>query len=66
MAPGSDKITVELVGGTTAHPVQLDNDGLIVVRITDKATQKIKVVAYEGNKTVVKEYGLSGLVLNAE
>lgn len=65
-APGSDKITVELVGGTTAHPVQLDSDGLIVVRITDKTTQKIKVVAYEGDNAVVKEYGLSGLTLNAE
>lgn len=61
---GADKITVELINGTVGHPVELDDDGLIVIRITDKATQKIKVVAYEGERTVEKVYGLTGLTLN--
>ena len=63
-AAGSDRITVELINGTVGHPVQLDDDGLIVVRITDKTTQKIKVVAYEGANTVEKVYDLTGLTLN--
>lgn len=65
-APGSDKITVELVGGTVGHPVDLDPDGLAIFRISNKDTQKVRVVAYDGDKTVVKEYGLTGLTLNAE
>ena len=65
-APGADSITMELINGTVGHPVTLDSDGLAVIRITDKATQKIRLVAYEGDNTVVKEYDLSGLTLNAE
>ena len=63
-AAGSDRITVELINGTVGHPVQLDDDGLIIVRITDKTTHKIKVVAYEGANTVEKVYDLTGLTLN--
>ena len=65
-ANGADSITIELVGGTVGHPVTLDSDGLAVFRITDKDNQYIRYVAYEGEHTVVKEYRLSGLTLNAE
>lgn len=63
---GADRITVELVNGTVGHPVTIDDDGLVVLRITDKTTQKVRFVAYKGDETVVKEYTLSGLTLNAE
>ena len=63
-ADGSDSITIELINGTVGHPVTLDSDGLAIVRITNKATQRLRVVAYKDGNTVVKEYDLSGLTLN--
>lgn len=40
-----DEITVELLGGTVGHPVTLDSDRNIVLRITNPLKQKIRVVA---------------------
>lgn len=61
--PEADKITVELVGGTVGHPVELGDDGICVYRITDKDTQKIRVVAWKDDASVVQEFDLSGLTL---
>ena len=57
-------ITVELINGTVGHPVTLDSDGLIIIRITDKNTQIVEVVAsLEGYESVTKRYSLAGLTL---
>lgn len=61
--PEADSITVELIGGTVGHPVTLDADGLIVLRITDNETQKIRVTAWKDGASVVQTYDLSGLTL---
>ncbi len=58
-----DSITLELINGTVGHPVTLDADGLMIVRITNKDTQKIRIVATKGTRTRVKLYDLSGLTL---
>lgn len=39
-----DVITVELIGGTVGHPITLDADRNIVLRITDCDTQSIRIV----------------------
>lgn len=39
-----DVITVELLGGTVGHPVELDSDRNCVFRITNPKKQKIRVV----------------------
>lgn len=54
--------TVELVGGTKG-PVTLDADMNIVIRVTDKDTQSIRVVAAKGAQSTTKEYGLTGMTL---
>lgn len=54
-----DVITVELLGGTVGHPVTLDSDRNIVLRIAN-TTQKVKVVV---NGTATKTYELTGLEL---
>lgn len=54
-----DVITVELLGGTVGHPVTLDSDRNIVLRIANM-TQKVKVVV---NGTATKTYELTGLEL---
>ena len=59
-------ITIELVGGTVGHPVTLDDDGLAVVRISDKDNQYLRVIATKGDDVVTKVYSLSELTLNAE
>lgn len=59
----ADEITLELINGTVGHPVTLDSDGLMVVRITNKDTQKIRIVATKGSRTRIKLYDLSGLKL---
>lgn len=57
-------VTVEVVGGTSG-PVTLDADLTHVVRIADKSTQTIKVVASkEGYQTVTKTFSLTGLTCN--
>lgn len=57
-----DSITVELLGGSSG-PVTLDDDGLHVLRITDPASQSIKVTLTKGSETATKTYSLAGLVL---
>ena len=58
-------ISVELVGGTSDWPIILDSDGLVVVRITNKNTQYLKVTAGKaGYVSFVQAYSLSDLTLN--
>lgn len=65
--PADAKVTVELTGGTPKGPVQLSSTMNTVLRITDKANQKIKVTASkEGYQNLVKTYGLNGLNLAAQ
>ena len=52
----SNPITVEVVGGVSG-PRTLDADGIIVLRIADKDTQSVRVVA----GSVTKTYTLTGL-----
>ena len=57
-------ITLELIGGRHPGAKPLDPDGLMVIRITDKSSQKVKIVASkEGYMTRTKEFDLSGLTL---
>ena len=56
----SDVVTVELIGGTVGHPITLDSDRNIVLKIADPAAQKVKVVV-NGEET--KTYKLTGLQL---
>ena len=60
--PKSDKITVELVGGTKG-PVALDDDRQIVLLIKNKDTQSVKIVAKKGAETATDTYTLTGLTL---
>ena len=68
-----DVITVELLGGTVGHPVTLDEDLNMVLRIGDPKKQKIRVVTTheidaETHETVTSTdmYYLNQLVLEAE
>lgn len=54
--------TVELVGGTKG-PVTLDADMNIVLRITNKDTQSVKVVATKGKQSITKTYSLASVTL---
>ena len=56
-------ITVELIGGSTGHPVTLDDDGIIILRISNLETQSIEVVATNGNVKEIKTLTISDLVL---
>lgn len=57
-------ITVEVIGGTSG-PVTLDDDGIIVDKITS-TSQKIKVTASKpGLTSVSKTYSLTGLILES-
>ena len=59
-------LSVELVGGTVGHPVELDDDKTIILRITNANTQSIKVYASkEGYADVVRSYSIKSLVLEA-
>ena len=56
--------TVQLIGAVdNPNPVTLDSDKNIVLRITDKNKQKIKVVTVLGDDTISKVFSLSGLEL---
>lgn len=65
--PGTEgaTITSELIGGTHG-PVTLDEDGIVISRITDKDTQTIEVVAYKDGETATVTLDLSELVLAAQ
>ena len=58
-------ITVELINGTVGHPVALDADGMIVLRISDKATQSVEIVATKGNVKETINLSLSNLELES-
>lgn len=63
-----DEITVELLGGSVGHPVTLDPDRNIVLRIVNPRTQKIRVVVTHVNddtsiSTETATYSLAGLTL---
>ena len=63
--PGEDDVTItsELVGGVHG-PVTLDDDGIVITRITNKNTQTIKVTASkDGYESVTKTFRLNGLNL---
>ena len=61
--PEADEVTFELVGGTVGHPVALDSDRLIVVRITDTESQYIIVTAKKSGIEISKTLYLTGLTL---
>ena len=56
-------VTVELLNGTLGHPVALDEDMNIVLKIADKDAQSIKIVATKDNASSTKTYALTGLTL---
>lgn len=56
-------ITVELINGTLGHPVTLDSDGMIVIRITNTGTQSIQVVATKNHVSQTVNLSISNLVL---
>lgn len=60
----SDGVTVavELVGGTKG-PVQLDSDLIIVIRVTNKDSQTVKVTATNSKGSMTKTYSLKNLTL---
>lgn len=62
----ADTITVELNGGTVGHPVTLEEDGMIVLRIADTSTQSITVVATKDNVAETHNLSISGLTLTPE
>ena len=61
--PDADEVTFELVNGTVGHPVTLDSDRIIVVRIADVESQYIIVNATKGGTTISKKLYLTGLTL---
>ena len=62
----TDVITVELIGGTVGHPVTLDSDRNIVIRITDPIHQKIRVVVTNADGTDTQTYLYKLYRLNLE
>ena len=64
-ADAGSTITVELVNGTLGHPVTLDSDGIIVIRISNKATQTIEVIATKDEMSQKQTFTLTGLTLDA-
>mgnify|MGYP004617652287 FL=1 len=63
--PKDATVTVELIGGKNGA-VELDDDGLIVLKIADTAKQSVKVTAINGEYTTTKTYSLKGLTLATE
>lgn len=55
-------ISVELLGGNSGAKT-LDEDHTIVLRITNKYSQSVKIVAVNGEDTVTKIYTIDDLVL---
>ena len=57
--PDADDVTISV---KVTNPVTLDDDGIAVLRIADKNSQTITVVASkEGYESVTKVYSLNGL-----
>ena len=61
--PAEASIAVELINGTVGHPVTLDSDPNMVLRITNPITQRIKVYVTEGDTITTHEYTLDKLKL---
>ena len=59
-------ITVELINGNVGHPVTLDADGQIVMRISNVTSQSVRVIARKDDDIAVKTYSLASLVLEPE
>lgn len=64
----NDVITVELLGGTVGHPVTLDSDRNMVIRVGNPLRQKLRVVVTHTNEdesvsTVTKTYRMADLTL---
>ena len=59
--PDSEPISVELLNGVSG-PRTLDADGIIVLRITDKDTQVVRVVSGDYSH----DYVLTGLVCDTQ
>lgn len=56
-----------IIDVTVTNPVTLDEDGDVVLRIRDKDSQTITVVASaEGYESVTKVYSLAGLTVETE
>ena len=60
----ADSITAELINGNVGHPVTLDNDRTLIVRISDVDTQSLQIVATLNDLTITKDFDLSDLTLN--
>lgn len=61
--PGVDDVTIKV---TVTKPSTLDADGDIVLRIADKDSQTVTVVASKtGYESVTKTFGLSGLTIES-
>ena len=58
-------ITSEVIGGVHG-PVTLDEDGIVISRITDKDTQPIEVVAYKDGESDSVTLDLSNLVMGSQ
>ena len=63
--PEDATVTVELIGGKNGA-VELDDDGLIALKIADTAKQSVKVTVTNGEDTATKTYSLKGLTLATE
>lgn len=61
-APIDVVVTAELLGSSEASK-KIGADGVATFRITNTASQSIKVTAIMGRETTIKTYGLSGLKL---
>lgn len=62
--PDVEDVTISV---KVTNPVTLDDDGIAVLRIADKSSQTVTVVASkEGYKPVKKVYQLSGLTCEGE
>ena len=61
-----DTITARLINGIHPNPVTLDSDGILIVRITNKDTQKLEFTATGADgSTETRVYDLSGLTLES-
>lgn len=65
-AQEGDTIVLDLIGGTHG-PVTLDDDGICIIRIRDKDTQKLKYTATGADgSTDERIWNLTGLTLTPE
>ncbi|MBQ7670560.1 MAG: hypothetical protein IJS45_07565 [Clostridia bacterium] len=61
---GSDSVTMELLGGTSGRGEVTLDDGYMIIRVTNKYTQAVRIRAYKGGVVANERvYGLSGLTL---